>query len=859
MAQTIIEKFATELKMPLGILLEQLAKAGVAGKKEGDKLSEQDKTRLLDYLRKQHGGQDQKKKITLTRKQTSEIKAADSTGRARTIQVEVRKKRVFVKRDGAEAAAAPEEPAPLQPVVSAAEVAAREEEARKAQALIAKQQEEIQQKQQEQAKKRKTKKEREAEEAAAKAAAEAAAKAAEAPAAQPVAEAKPAAKTEGTLHKPAAKPGAKKEKSSRKPSATAFQEEAARRRALKLRGGDAAGAAATGWRQPKSGKHRHEEGEEQGEAVPMAIPEPVVREISVPETITVADLAHKMSVKAAEVIKTMMKLGTMVTINQVLDQETAMIVVQEMGHKANAAKLDDPDALLAESAQASTAEALPRPPVVTVMGHVDHGKTSLLDFIRRTRVASGEAGGITQHIGAYHVETPKGVITFLDTPGHEAFTAMRARGAKVTDIVVLVVAADDGVMPQTKEAIAHAKAANAPIVVAINKIDKPEANPDRVKQELVTEGVLPEEYGGETQFVQMSAKTGKGVDNLLDAILLQAEVLELKAPKDSLAKGIVIESRLDKGKGPVATVLVHSGTLKRGDIVLAGAVFGRVRAMTDETGKSVQGAGPAIPVEIQGLSDVPLAGEEVMVLGDERKAREIALFRQGKFRDVKLAKQQAAKLENMFAEGGENEVKTLTLIIKADVQGSYEALATALTKLSTDEVKVNIVHAAVGGITESDVNLALASKAVIIGFNTRADAAARKLAEHNGVDIRYYNIIYEAVDEIKAALSGMLAPERKENQLGLVEVREVYRISKVGTVAGCYVLEGVVRRGAKIRVLRDNVVVHDGELDSLKRFKDDVREVKAGFECGLSIKGYNDIEKGDQLEVYEIVEVSRTL
>jgi len=857
MPQTTIEKFATDLKMPSGILLEQLAKAGVAGKKEGDKLSEQDKTRLLDYLRKQHGGQDQKKKITLTRKQTSEIKAADSTGRARTIQVEVRKRRIFVKRDGAEPAAAPEETAPPQPVVSAVEVAAREEEARKAQALIAKQQEEVEKKHE--AAKRKTKKEKEAEEAAEKAAAEAAATATKAVAAQPVAEAKPAAKTEGTLHKPAAKPGAKKDKSSRKPSATAFQEEAARRRALKLRAGDAASAATTAWKQPKSGKHRHEEGEEEGDATHAPAPEPVIRQISVPETITVADLAHKMAVKAAEVIKTMMKLGTMVTINQVLDQETGMIVVQEMGHKAIAAKLDDPDALLAESAQASTAEVLPRPPVVTVMGHVDHGKTSLLDFIRRTRVASGEAGGITQHIGAYHVETPKGVITFLDTPGHEAFTAMRARGAKVTDIVVLVVAADDGVMPQTKEAIAHAKAGNVPIVVAINKIDKPEANPDRVKQELVAESVLPEEYGGETQFVQVSAKTGKGIDNLLDAILLQAEVLELKAPRDALAKGIVIESRLDKGKGPLATVLVHSGTLKRGDIVLAGAVFGRVRAMTDETGKSVQGAGPAIPVEIQGLSDVPLAGEEVMVLGDERKAREIALFRQGKFRDVKLARQQAAKLESMFAEGAETEVKTLTLIIKADVQGSHEALATALAKLSTTEVKVNIVHAAVGGITESDVNLALASKAVIIGFNTRADVAARKLAEHNGVDIRYYNIIYEAVDEVKAALSGMLTPEKKESQLGLVEVREVYKISKVGTVAGCYVLEGLVRRGAKIRVLRDNVVIHDGELDSLKRFKDDVREVKAGFECGLSVKGFNDIEKGDQLEVYEIVEVSRTL
>jgi len=554
-----------------------------------------------------------------------------------------------------------------------------------------------------------------------------------------------------------------------------------------------------------------------------------------------------------------MKMGSMVTINQVIDQETAMIVVEEMGHRAKAAKLDAPDALLEEAAGTHEAETLPRPPVVTVMGHVDHGKTSLLDTIRRARVASGEAGGITQHIGAYHVETPKGVITFLDTPGHEAFTAMRARGAKVTDIVVLVVAADDGVMPQTKEAIAHAKAGNVPLVVAINKIDKPDANPDRVKQELVAESVLPEEYGGDVQFMPVSAKTGQGIDDLLDAILLQAEVLELKAPKDAPAKGIVIESRLDKGRGPVATVLVHSGTLKRGDVVLAGAVFGRVRAMTDENAKPVNEAGPAIPVEIQGLSDVPLAGEDVIALGDERKAREIALFRQGKFRDVKLAKQHAAKLENMFEQMGDSGVKTLTLIVKADVQGSYEALQQALSKLSTDEVKVNIVHAAVGGITESDINLALASKAVVIGFNVRADAQARKLAESSGVQIRYYNIIYEAVDDVKAALSGMLAPEQKENRLGLVEVREVYRISKVGTVAGCYVLEGVVRRGAKVRVVRDNVVVHDGELDSLKRFKDDVREVKAGFECGLSIRNFNDIQQKDQLEVYEIVEVSRTL
>ncbi len=867
MAHTTIEDFATDLKMPAGALLEQLSAAGVAGKKQGDNLTEQDKTRLLDYLRKQHGAAgDGKKRITLTRKQTSEIKAADSSGKARTIQVEVRKKRVLVRREEeAQPPAALVEEAPKAApaaVLPPEEIAAREAESRKAQELMARQQEDLQKKQAEVVK-RKTKKEREAEEAAARAAVEA--KAAEeakaaAEAAAAAAVAKPApGKPEGTLHRPAAKPGEKREKTTKKAPGQVFQEEAARRRALRLRGDTSGGATATGWRGPKGGRHGRED--DSGDAVtgqPVQAG-PMVREIFVPETITVADLAHRMSVKAAEVIKALMKLGSMVTINQVVDQETAMIVVEEMGHKAKAAKLDDPDAMLVDTEQAHAADALPRPPVVTVMGHVDHGKTSLLDTIRRARVASGEAGGITQHIGAYHVVTPKGMITFLDTPGHEAFTAMRARGAKVTDIVVLVVAADDGVMPQTKEAIAHAKAGNVPLVVAMNKIDKPDANPDRVKQELVAESVLPEEYGGEVQFVPVSAKTGQGIDELLDAILLQAEVLELKAPKDAPAKGIVIESRLDKGRGPVATVLVHSGTLKRGDIVLAGAVFGRVRAMTDETGKAVNEAGPAIPVEIQGLSDVPLAGEEVIALGDERKAREIALFRQGKFRDVKLAKQQAAKLENMFDQMGESGVKTLTLIVKADVQGSYEALQQALTKLSTDEVKVNIVHAAVGGITESDINLALASKAVVIGFNTRADAQARKLAESSGVQIRYYNIIYEAVDEVKAALSGMLTPEQKENRLGLVEVREVYRISKVGTVAGCYVLEGVVRRGAKIRLVRDNVVIHDGELDSLKRFKDDVREVKAGFECGLSIRNFNDIEQKDQLEVYEIVEVSRTL
>jgi translation initiation factor IF-2 len=552
----------------------------------------------------------------------------------------------------------------------------------------------------------------------------------------------------------------------------------------------------------------------------------------------------------------------MVTINQVLDQDTAMIIVGELGHTPIAAKLDDPEALLAESeAAATTTEAVPepRPPVVTIMGHVDHGKTSLLDYIRRTKVAAGEAGGITQHIGAYHVETPRGIITFLDTPGHEAFTAMRARGAKATDIVILVVAADDGVMPQTKEAIAHAKAAGVPLVVALNKIDKPEANPDRVKQELVANEVVPEEYGGESPFIAVSAKTGKGIDELLENVLLQAEVRELKAVRNGPAKGLVIESQLDKGRGPVATVLVQAGTLKRGDVVLAGSSFGRVRAMLDEAGKPIQEAGPSIPVEIQGLSDVPAAGDELIVLGDERKAREIALYRQGKYRDTKLAKQQAAKLENMFENMGEGAARTLPLIIKADVQGSQEALTQALTKLSTDEVKVQVVHAQVGGITESDVNLALASKAVIIGFNVRADVSARKLAEGNGIDIRYYNIIYDAVDDVKAALSGLLAPEQREQVLGTVQIRQIFRVPKVGAVAGCMVVDGVVKRTASARLLRDNVVIWTGELDSLKRFKDDVKEVKAGFECGLSLKGYDDIKEGDQLEIFEVQEVARTL
>ena len=536
-----------------------------------------------------------------------------------------------------------------------------------------------------------------------------------------------------------------------------------------------------------------------------------------------------------------------------------MILVEEMGHKALAAKLDDPEAFLEEEHEATTGEEKPRAPVVTVMGHVDHGKTSLLDYIRRTRVASGEAGGITQHIGAYHVETPRGMITFLDTPGHAAFTAMRARGAKATDLVVLVVAADDGVMPQTKEAISHARAAGVPIIVAMNKIDKPEANVDRVKTELVAEQVVPEDFGGDSPFVPVSARTGQGIDELLEQVLLQAEVLELKAPTDAMAKGVVVEARLDKGRGPVATVLVQSGTLKKGDVVLAGSAYGRVRAMLDENGKPTDEAGPSIPVEIQGLTEVPQAGDDFMVLADERRAREIATFRQGKYRDVKLATKQAAKLENVFDSMGQGEVQVLPLIVKADVQGSQEALAQALGKLSTDEVKIQIVHSAVGGISESDINLAIASKAVVIGFNVRADAGARKLAEGNGVDLRYYTIIYDAVDDVKAAMGGMLAPEQREEVIGAAEIRTKFVASKIGTVAGCMVTAGIVRRGARVRVLRDNVVVYTGEVESVRRIKEDVREVKEGFECGIKIRNYNDIAEGDQLEFFEVKEVARTL
>lgn len=947
MASKTVNDFARELKLAPELLLEQLRAAGVAKRDVTDELSEADKSRLFESLRAQRTQQE--RKISMTRKETSVIKQNDASGRAHTIQVEVRRKRVFVKNPQVLA----EEQARLEAEARAEAARRAEEEAREAERRKA--EEEARRKAAEEAERQRLEAERRAAEERAEAArleAEAAKKRAEEEAARADDEArlkaarreaekakleaevaaatatakrmeadarrreearkkaeeearriremmnrksgvmtakkapkeekpkdapKPAADAKAEQEKKAAqqqqRKNVKKAQQEARPAKPAHAsekkkgqkggnagndrrgEEKDRRRGMKTRGEDES-SEKSGWRTARG--RRSQDRNRRAEPAPQAV-EPVVREVQVPETISVSDLAHKMSVKATEVIKTLMKMGQMVTINQMLDQDTAMIVVEEMGHKAIAAKPDDPEAILGELAEKQDYEALPRPPVVTIMGHVDHGKTSLLDYIRRAKVAAGEAGGITQHIGAYHVKTPRGIVTFLDTPGHEAFTAMRARGAQATDIVILVVAADDGVMPQTKEAISHARAAGVPLVVAINKIDKPEANPERVKQELVANDVMPEEWGGDVPFCPVSAKTGQGVDELLENVLLQAEMLELKAPVEGPARGLVIESRLDKGRGPVASILVQSGTLHRGDIVLVGAEFGRVRAMINELGKAQNTAGPSIPVEIQGLSGVPHAGDEVIVLNDERKAREIALFRQGKYRDVKLAKAHATNLANLFADVGEGEVKTLPLIIKADVQGSQEALIHALTKLSNDEVRVSVVHAAVGGISESDVNLASASKAVIIGFNVRADALARKLAETEGIDIRYYNIIYDAVDDVKAALGGMLSPEKRETPLGLVEIRQIIRVPKVGNIAGCRVLEGLIRRSAQVRLLRDNVVVWTGELASLKHFKDDVREVKAGMECGLSLKGYDDIRELDQLEVFEVTEVARTL
>jgi translation initiation factor IF-2 len=961
---TTVAEFAAELNKSPATLIEQLTSAGVAKAQASDPLSEADKQKLLGYLQASHGTVTaERKKITLVKKSTSEIKQADATGKARTIQVEVRKKRTFVKReDGSDLPAEEVQPEvaapPAAPVIDDAELIRREEEASRHAELLRRQEQELAEKrrlrEEQDAKDAAREQERlaaeqtaqataaaaaeavvkkakpagkakeaapvtaEATKAAETAAAEQATKSADAAAAAAAAKAKataefqadaakaqelqdrrrkaeaeaagirammsapkrvlvphvdPKAAIKGTLHKPAGAPGAaakpgapaaagapgaagKKEVKSENLSST-WKDDAAKKKGIPSRGAPVVPGRGNFRSGPRG--RRSNDRDARPESTFVAPTEFKVIEVHVPETITVAELAHKMSVKSSEVIKHLMKLGQMVTINQPLDQDTAMIVVEEMGHKAVTAALDDPEAFTDEDVHGQQAELLPRAPVVTVMGHVDHGKTSLLDYIRRAKVAAGEAGGITQHIGAYHVETPRGMVSFLDTPGHEAFTAMRARGAQATDIVILVVAADDGVMPQTKEAIKHAKAAGVPIVVAINKIDKPGINLERVKGELVTEEVIPEEFGGDVPFVGVSAHTGAGVDALLEQVLLQAEVLELKAPVDALAKGLVIEAQLDKGRGPVATVLIQAGTLKAGDVVLAGSTYGRVRAMLDENGKPIKSAGPSIPVEIQGLTDVPQAGDEFMVMTDERRAREIATYRAGKFRNTKLAKQQAAKLENMFSDIGAGEVKMLPIIIKADVQGSQEALAQSLLKLSTDEVKVQLVYSGVGGISESDVNLAIASKAVVIGFNTRADAQARKQAENNGVDIRYYNIIYDAVDELRAAMSGMLTPDKKEEVIGNAEIRQVFKVSKIGSIAGCMVTAGVVRRSARLRLLRENVVIFTGELDSLKRFKDDAKEVKEGFECGLNVKGYNDIQVGDILEFFEIREVARTL
>ncbi|MFA7095527.1 MAG: translation initiation factor IF-2 [Gammaproteobacteria bacterium] len=891
MTDVTVRQFAEVVGIPVDRLLVQLGEAGLPITSADETISEKEKLQLLSYLRQSHGrtedalGVGEPRKITLKRKTVSELRLAGAQGKAKTVSVEVRRKRTYVKRSIVADESREVEQGALEQVMrdqAVADEARRkaEEEARLRAEEDArrKAEEEARLKAEEEARRKAEEEARlKAEEEARRRAEEEARLKAEEEARRRAEEMRQAGEDEAV---------GRKATPERKPVGAAEKEKAkgrAKTPAEPVKTVEAAGDDKTKWRsdrEERRGKYGREElhvaldkagrRPKKAKGRPSTIGSamarhgferptaPVVREVNIPETITVAELAQKMSVKAAEVIKNLMKMGVMATINQVLDQDTATLVVEEMGHTPKIMREHDLEAELMAGGQIS-GEKEPRPPVVTIMGHVDHGKTSLLDYIRRTKVAAGEAGGITQHIGAYHVETPKGVISFLDTPGHAAFTAMRARGAKVTDIVVLVVAADDGVMPQTIEAIQHARAANVPIVVAVNKVDKPEADPDRVKQELVGHDVIPEEWGGDTMFVNVSAKTGQGIDDLLDSILVQAEVMELTAVKDCPATGAVIESSLDKGRGPVATILVQNGTLRKGDVILTGQEYGRVRAMFDETGRSVTEAGPSMPVVVLGLSGTPNAGDEVMVVADERKAREIALFRQGKFRDVKLARQQATKLEDVFSQMEEGKVNSINIVLKADVQGSAEALQESLTKLSTDEVKVKVVAAGVGGINESDVNLAVASNAIIIGFNVRADGAARRLVAEQGVDLRYYSIIYEAIEEVKSAISGMLAPEIKEQIVGLAEVRDVFRSPKFGAIAGCLVIEGVVRRGLPIRVLRNNVVIYEGELESLRRFKDDVSEVRAGTECGIGVKNYNDVKVGDQIEVYERVQVARKL
>ena len=851
MAEVTVKELAKLIGTDVKLLIVQLKDAGVTVAKADDVVTDEQKSLLLGFLKKSHGEEEssEPQRITLKRKQKTTLKVSGSHGKNKTVNVEVRKKRTYVKRSDL-VAKEQEEQDRLNAIVAAEEAKIQAEEDRIA-----------------------------AEKAAELAAIEAEKTKTEA--AEQVTEAVEEDKTDEIATEAA------KETAAQEAAAKVLADaEAVRQAAINAQADASADANKTDKDSPadsrrkrkKKGRRQDNElhsprpAKRRGRVKPTATPtalqhefskptEPVIKEVAIPETITIGELAAKMAVKAAEVIKIMMGMGVMATINQVIDQETATLVVEEMGHKALVADRSDIEqAVLSETQEKSEAVvAEHRSPVVTIMGHVDHGKTSLLDYIRKSTVADGEAGGITQHIGAYHVVTDKGEITFLDTPGHAAFTAMRARGANATDLVILVVAADDGVMPQTIEAIQHSKAANVPMIIAVNKIDKENIDIDRVKNELSTHDVIPEDWGGEYQFVNVSAQTGEGIPDLLDAIVLQAELLELTAKVDCPAEGVVIEARLDRGRGPIASVLIQSGTLKRGDILLAGEYYGRVRSMANESGEAVEEAGPAIPIEVLGLSGVPKAGDEAAAVADERKAREVATYRHNRERDIKLAHQQKSKLENMFATMEAGDVSTLNLIVKADVQGSVEALNESLTKLSTDEVKVKIISSGVGGIAETDANLAAASKASIIGFNVRADASARKAIDNQGVDLHYYSIIYDVVDEVKAALTGMLAPEFRQEIVGLAEVRDVFKSPKLGAIAGCMVTEGNVKRHNPIRVLRDNIVIYEGELESLRRFKDDVNEVRNGMECGIGVKNYNDVKVGDQIEVFETVEVQRTL
>ena len=862
MAETTVRELADVVGIPVNRLLAHLGESGLPHTGADERINDQEKTQLFTHLRRLHGKSGSEpaapRKITLRRKSVSELRIASPQGRRKTVVVETRGRRTYAPGAGPRAdtrVAAAGEEGDAKARMNAAKRALQEEAKRRQQELDetlraeaeAREKEEALRKLRESEKKKHIPIEEPVSEPVPEPAAAAPATPAATPAAPPAPTVKPAPASPS--RRPDSKRGDRgdgRERGGRRDRGRRSREE------LHV-ASDKAG------RRRKKQKSRpvvRTQPARHGFEMPTA---PVVREVAIPETITVGELAQKMSIKATDLIKALMGLGMMVTINQVIDQDAAVIVVEELGHVAKPVKESSIEEEVLQTGDESGHPAVPRSPVVTVMGHVDHGKTSLLDYIRTAKVAAGEAGGITQHIGAYHVETPRGTITFLDTPGHAAFTAMRARGARATDIVVLVVAADDGVMPQTVEAITHAKAANVPIVVAVNKIDREDADPERIRQSLTNYEIVPEDWGGETMYVDVSALTGQGIDDLLEAIGLQAEVLELSAPEEGPARGVVVESRIERGRGPVATVLVQVGRLAKGDILLAGQEFGRVRGLFDETGTETPSAGPSIPVEVLGLSGPPDAGDEAVVVADERKAREIATFRHGKYREVRLARQQAAMLENVFEQMKEGETHTLNIIVKADVQGSVEALRDALTQLSTEEVKVNVVAAAAGGISETDANLAVASNAIVIGFNVRADAAARRVIETELVDLRYFSVIYEVIDTVRQAMSGMLEPEFKEEIVGIAEVRDVFRSKRYGNIAGCRVSEGAVRRSNPIRVLRDSVVIYEGELESLRRFQDDVSEVRAGTECGIGVRHYNDVKVGDQIEVYERIQLQRTM